>query len=315
MRRRIQFTIGVATAMALLGVPRPAAAQGDGGVLTITLAGPSNTVAPVMVSEGATRRTVAQAGAGAPLRLAMDAINIGKGKRVGVQVTGDAVLLVPDGTIDAGCAEATRREDECRRIAAVTWGESATIGLGWKDGLLAQSGTSFHRFRIGADYSLSTFTRLDAVACSDAIAGLTSCDNDNAGRGVGVYLEYGITPWLGIGARGSTSGYQVMQQFGDRGVDHDVSLTMLDIYGRLQPPGDGPIIPWAMLGGSWFDNADEIDGEEMRSESGLRLVLGGGLDWRFRDRFSVRGGVGYGSGGSTDADSHWRSTFGAHFHF
>ena len=61
---------------------------------------------------------------------------------------------------------------------------------------------------------------------------------------------------------------------------------------------------------------DEIDdGDEIRSESGLRLLLGGGLDWRAHDRFGVRAGFRYGSGGSDDADTHWGPVVGAHFNF
>lgn len=312
---------GIATLFTWVCIIAPPSlvSQGGGEVLTITLAGQGTAPANVRLSNGATRTSLAQVAVDQPLRLAMDAVNIGKGKRVAVNVAGENVVLIPEGVVDSGCTEAAASgsRDQCEQVAVVTWGEAATVGLGWSGGMLsAFSPARFGRFRIGADYALSSFTRLDEVACSNAIAGLTGCSNDNSGRGIGVYAEYGVAPWLGVGARYSSTGYQVMQQFGSTAVKHDVSLSMFDFYGRVALPGNGPIQPWGMLGGSWFDNEDDIDdGEGLRSESGLRLLFGGGLDLRVHDRFGLRGGVAYGSGGSDDADTHWRPTFGAHFNF
>lgn len=315
MSIRVQSGWGSRIALAMLLTPALLSAQG-GEVLTISLGGGGDRAAgaEVLLSNGASRTSVARVTGGSPLNLAMAAVNIGKGQRVAVKVAGDKVVLVPEGTMDTGCARATRSEDECRPVGVVTWGESAAIDLTWKSGQLASADALLHRFRLGADYTLATFNRLDDIACSDAIPGLTGCESDNKGRGVGLYAEYALLDWFSVGARYARSGYEVTQQYGGTTRHHDLTVSMLDFYGRGEL-AMGTIRPWGLMGMSWFDNEDEIDDDEGRSESGLRVIIGGGLDVDLHRRFGARAGMRYAGGGSNDADTHWGAMFGVHFNF
>jgi hypothetical protein len=315
MSIRMQSRWGIHIAIAMVMIPALLSAQ-DREVLTISLGGGGDRAmgAEVLLSTGASRTSVARVTGASPLNLAMAAVNIGKGQRVAVNVTGDKVVLIPEGVVDTDCARATRREDQCRPVGVVTWGEPAAIDLTWKSGLLAGGDLSMHRFRLGADYAFATFNRLDDVACNSAIPGLTGCDSDNKGSGPGLYAEYALLDRLSFGARYSRSGYEVAQQYGGAMRNHDVNVTMIDFYGRGEFPM-GTVRPWGMMGMSWFDNEDEIDDDEIRSESGLRLLIGGGIDLDLHNRFALRAGLRYASGGDDDADTHWGATFGFNFNF
>jgi hypothetical protein len=305
--------------IALAWSPSRVAAQ-DGEVLTINLSGAAG--ASVMAATPNGRQVLGRATSGTGFALNMSALNAGKGDRVEVRVdrTGSepVIVLVPPGVADTGCAAA---DDDCEVIATVPWGTSRTIGVNVGSGMPPLSRTAPpKRFRIGVDYTSSSFGSLKDVACDMmAIAGLTGCTVDDKGTGIGVFAEYTALPGIDLGIRYSTTDYQVDQAFGSDMIDHRVNVNMYDAYARYRPLPAARINPFVFLGGSWICNESDLVslGEvfDTRSEGGFRFLGGAGADVQLTDRFGLRLGTSRVTGGGGDADSHWRVSAATTFTF
>lgn len=318
-QRRVRLLI-----LTLIAAPSFLAAQDEQPVLTINL-GSGASQQTVSASTGGARKALGVAKPGAPFKLDMNALNIGKGKRVNVVSQGDQLLLVPDGTTDAGCesAAATGQGEQCRKLGAVAWGKSAMIGLNLVNGLIAmQGGFGLPRFTVGVGYGVQSYNKLGDVGCDmNAIPGLTACTPDKSGNGIAAFIEYNLLAYLIIGLAYHSSGYMVHQTFGQQTIDHDVSVSAFDGYFQFRPLRlGGPVSPYGSLGWSFLDNSSDLFGSggsvlDSRSESGLRFFGGAGLDFRLGNRFGLRAGAEYRSGGSGDADTHIGFTTAITAHF
>ena len=294
--------------------------------LTIVLTGASKPVSAALVVDGR-RQPVGISDASGRFTLDMGSLNRGKGKRHEVKVdrTGEdpQLVLVALGEEDPACEAAARTEvPDCLTVGGFAWGEAATLSVNLGAATSAILTESWTRpYRIGINYNQISFNQLDDVACDQAlISGLTSCDGDESGVAVGLTIERRISPALWLGFEASRSSYSVGQDYGDMGsARHEVDVMMLNLYGRFNVPLSGPIQPWLSGGMSWFNNSSEVlvDDEliDERSESGPRLTLGLGLDALIGDRFSLRGSAGVQTGGSDDADAHYRYGVGMGFNF
>lgn len=321
MRFRVAKLVQLAVGCGVFHHASPLGAQQRLETLTVSLPTTTLSAADVELSHGNRREVIGQVLAARPLQLDMNAVNIGKGQRVDLTLQGGKVVLIPAGVTDSECQAANRDPliADCRRVEVLTWGTSASYGLTAIDGVLSLIDRPLGpRFSLGAEYSGYNFNRLDAVACDlEAIPALTGCEATSSGSGLGIYGEFALDRHFGLGARIARTSYQVEQHYGATPVNHDVTLTMFDLYSSWRPMTRGPFEPFAQIGMSYWDNADEFGNDEFdpRGEAGLRLFGSIGADLRLRNPISLRGSVGYGSGGSRDADSHFRYSFGGHFNF
>lgn len=299
-----------------------AAAQGRGRDLTISLQGITSADLEV-VNEAGSRERIAQLVAGAPVTVARSGL-LGKTQRTSVQVqrTSDrtVVLLSPGGNQDQECNRiAPGSLEECQTIGVFINRPGAELTLNSLGGVIDLiTNSPWRRGRIGLEGQYSSFTRLDKVACSDLIAGLTDCSVEKGSLGPGLFAEYDILPSLSVSARFGMGGYQVDQSYGSTDVNHDVSVTSLDL-GLQYRFGTGPLRPFLGLGPSmYFNSSDILSGgtdQAGRSESGIRLGGGMGFDFMLGDRMFGRAHGSYWSGGSDDADTNFRFAFGAGYNF
>lgn len=307
--------------MLVLAAPCALPAQGDReAVLTIRLDGLSS--ARVVEATPTGRRDLAQIVSAAPGNVLMSAVNAGKGERVRVLLDETAsqptLVLQPPGVRDPQCAARdSGGADACDEVAVLSWGRSATLSVNGIGGVInVITRQPQPRVTVGAEVTYNGFTSLEDVACAQA--GLSACMADASGIGYGGFLEYQVTPRLRIGARYERTSYTVDMVNGTT-VMHDVTLSKYETYGQFRLLDAGSVTPFGFLGWGWYVNDSELRQLEQvlarRDQGGGRIFGGIGADVAVGDRFGVRFSGGYGSGGSDDADNHFRATFGATLRF
>ncbi|HRP07648.1 MAG TPA: outer membrane beta-barrel protein [Gemmatimonadales bacterium] len=297
-------------------------AQGRDRELTISLAGITSADLEVINESGA-RERVAQLVAGTPVTVARSGL-LGKTRRTTVQVqrTGEdmVVLLGPGGARDEQCNRIPPGSlDECQTIGVFINRPGAEFRVDAAGGVINLiTNSPYRRGRAGFEAAYNRFTRLDSVACSDSIAGLTQCSVEDSRLSTGIFAEYDLNQSLALSARLGIGKYRVDQVYGGTNAVHDVSVKSVDLSLQYRF-GDGPVTPFLGFGPSMYFNRSEITrdgaGLDGRSESGIRVGGGAGIDFGFGARFFGRAQGSYWSGGSDDADTNLRFAFGAGLNF
>lgn len=280
-----------------------------------------------------------------------DMLSLGKGTPVGIHLVDcqgtPEVILVPPGEISDECDRARQNPNcDCPKLGTVYWGETraATIDVvsggsmaitytaaagtaaagtssgssSWEELL---EGTS--RPRLGLNVTWSTFTNLESTACNQS--GVGDCSADDSSIGFSVYYEFGNL-WPGrpffAGVGGGYKSVSVLQSYPGFGSSKiDLDIWQIDAYGGWRFPFASRFEAFPMLGISWmFNNADISTNftssvSESRSENGLRMMFGGGLDWGLTEKFNIRGTLRYLVGGSNDADTNFEIGAGINYKF
>jgi len=252
-----------------------------------------------------------------------DLLNLGKGTPVGVHLVdcdGETeIILLPPGEVSEACDRA--REDPnctCRRIGVILWGETltATVRL--------ENGGSLHvpdppdrvgmdgvgSFRLGLEGTWAKFSNLEDTGCVGAI----DCEVDDSALGGGLFLEWDPVAHLPfyVGGRGGFTTFSVNQTLAGGGTnDVEIDVYSAGLYGGVQLPFStsglaarfhaGPRYLWNR-GDATTTFGTDVE-TESRSEDGLRIAVGAGLDYAPRARsFGLRLGYTFITGDEGDAD-------------
>ncbi len=318
MRFRVRCTMILTL---LIAWPCLLPAQGDrAATLTIRLDGLSS--ARLVEATPTGRRDLAQVVASAPTSLPMAAINAGKGTRTRVLLDPAAneptLVLQSSEVVDRQCAAREKGDaGACDEVAVLIGGRDADMTLSLIDGVInVIIRQPWPRFTVGVELSHNSFTSLEDVACDQP--GVSSCTADDNGIGYGGFVEYGLTPGLGLGLRYERTEFAVDIVNGSE-FRHDVSVTRVEGYGHLRPFGTGRFSPFGYAGWGWYQNRSEVlefgDLVGERDQSGGRTFGGIGVDMRVGDMLGFRFSTGYATGGRNDADNAFRSSFAATFRF
>lgn len=311
-----------------IAFPDPAGAQDREPVLTVQVISSEQLAGlPVSRSAGALREALGMVSSTAPLQLNMNNINFGKGKRVGVNVHGNELVLIEQGTRDQRCEEARQgdRSSWCQEVAVLNWGTSALLGVSSNAGVIQvttgrPASPPQSRFRIGASVMATNFYRLEDVACdASVIPGLTECDAEASGTAFGASAEYQLSRGLSLGVGYVRMKYGVDQDYGGEPVRHEVNVAAFDLFGRLNLRPGATVRPWGLLGMSYYDNEDDVYWDDApfgtHGQGGPRILIGAGADLRIAGRVDLRGMLRHGGGAGRDADSQWGVGFGIGYNF
>ena len=306
---------------------------------------------PIGVSAVANGQKVqlGRTGAAGTTSIPFSMLNVSKGTPVGInliryQRTAEVILL-PPGEISDECDQARQDPNsDCRKLGTAYWVETRAAVIDLAEGgsmaitytaaaeTTASTGSSLtetaesllegsSRPRIGLSLTWSNFTNLESTACNQS--GIGNCTADDSGIGFSAYYEFGnLWPgrpfFAGIGGGfKSVSVTQSYPTFGSNVIDLDI--WQIDAYGGWRFPFAERFEAFPMIGFSWMFNSADIatdfatSASESRSESGLRMLFGAGLDWEFADRVDLRGTVRYLVGGSDDADTNWELGAGINY--
>jgi len=275
-----------------------------------------------------------------------DMLELGKGTPVGVHLVScrgtTEVVLLPPGEVSDDCDRARQDPNcDCRKLGTVYWREtsaavidlveggslaityttaaatSESTGSTWESGLLEGSS----RARLGLSVNWSNFTNLESTACAQS--GIGNCSADDSSIGFSAYYEFGNL-WTGrpffAGLGGGFKSVSVTQSYPTQGSSTvDLDIWQIDVYGGWRFPFASRFEAFPMLGFSWMFNSADVatdfssSATDSRSESGLRMLFGGGLDWGLTDDFNLRGTIRYLVGGSDDADTNWELGAGVNY--
>ncbi len=292
-------------------------------------------------------------GAAGTTSIPFNMLNVSKGTPVGINLVRDQgtpeVVLLPPGEFSDDCDRARQDPNgDCRKLGTAYWLETRAAVIDLAEGgslaityttpaaaeTTASTGSSLtqtaesllegsSRPRLGLSLTSSNFTNLESTACNQS--GIGNCSADDSGIGFSVYYEFGnLWPgrpfFAGIGGGfKSVSVTQSYPTFGSNIIDLDI--WQIDAYGGWRFPFAKRFEAFPMIGFSWMFNSADIatdfanSASESRSESGLRMLFGAGLDWEFADRVDLRGTIRYLVGGSDDADTNWELGAGINYKF
>lgn len=287
--------------------------------------------APVQVSVilNAGKQPVAETGADGRAAIDPSILNLGKGTRVTVYVSrcvdGEVeVILVPEGEDDPCVGEDTEAGDrcECERIGAFLWGDENVvidIDTGTVTTGGGPAGPGVPTVTLGFKADAAFWTELEDLVCGQP--SLLDCRADDTSLLLHPFLEVrlGALP-ISLGVAGSYSRLDFEQRF-DRSsdpllpisVDGEQDVWSLEGYGRLDWSVNGWLSPYVLAGVAWVWNSAEFESAfpaenliEERNENGARFRAGAGFDALLTDSFGLRFNGDYVSGGSGDADTHFR---------
>jgi hypothetical protein len=112
----------------------------------------------------------------------------------------------------------------------------------------------------------------------------------------------------------------VTQSYPDFGTNFiDLDIWQIDAYGGWRFPFGEVFEAFPIVGLSWMFNSadintDFVDGLNVgRSENGIRMLFGAGLDWGLWEKVNLRGTLRWTVGGSDDADTNWELGVGANY--
>jgi hypothetical protein len=285
-------------------------------------------------------------GADGTTAIDFDMLNLGKGTPVGVHMVScrgtTEVVLLPPGEVSDDCDRARQDPNcDCRKLGTVYWRETSAAvidlfeggsmaityttaaaqtapnGSTWDSALLEGSS----RARLGLSVTWSNFANLESTACAQD--GIGNCSADDSSIGFSAYYEFGNL-WSGrpffAGLGGGFKSVSVTQSYPTQGASTvDLDIWQIDVYGGWRFPFASRFEAFPMLGVSWMFNSADVatdfstSATDSRSENGLRMMFGGGLDWGLTEQFNIRGTIRYLVGGSDDADTNWELGAGVNY--
>ncbi len=316
----------------------------DGGLA------PSSSISISAVVSGQ-KVQLGRTGAAGTTSVPFDMLNLSKGTPVGINLVRDQgtteVVLLPPGEVSDECDRARQDPNgDCRKLGTTYWLETRAAVIDLAEGgslaitytaaaeTTASTSSSLtqtaegllegsSRPRLGLSMTWSNFTNLESTACNQS--GIGNCTADDSGIGFSAYYEFGNL-WPGrpffAGIGGGFKSVSVTQSFPTFGSNViDLDIWQIDAYGGWRFPFANQFEAFPMIGFSWMFNSGDIatdfatSASESRSESGLRMLFGAGLDWEFADRVDLRGTIRYLVGGSDDADTNWELGAGINYKF
>jgi hypothetical protein len=288
-------------------------------------------------------------GAAGTTLIPFNMLNVSQGTPVGINLVryqgATEVVLLPPGEVSDECDRARQDPNsDCRKLGTAYWLETRAAEIDLAEGgslaitytaaaETAAAGTStsssswedllegFSRPRLGLSVTWSNFTNLESTACNQS--GIGNCSADDSGIGFSAYYEFGNL-WPGrpffAGIGGGFKSVSVTQSYPDFGSSKvDLDIWQIDAYGGWRFPFASRFEAFPMLGVTWMFNSADVatdfaaPASESRSESGLRMLFGAGLDWGLAEDFNIRGTIRYLVGGSDDADTNWELGAGVNY--
>lgn len=250
-----------------------------------------------------------------------DLLNLGKGTPVGVHLVdcdGETeIILLPPGEVNEACDRA--REDPsctCRRLGVILWGETPAAIVRLENGgsldvpATDRAGTDGDgNFRLGFEGTWAKFSNLEDTGCVGAL----DCEVDDSALGGGLFLEWDPVDDLPfyVGVQGGLTTFSVNQVLTGGGTnDVDFDVYSAGLSGGVRLPFStsglaarfhaGPRYLWNR-GDATTTFGTDVE-TESRSEDGLRVAAGAGLDYIPRARFGFRLGYTFITGDEGDAD-------------
>jgi opacity protein-like surface antigen len=292
-------------------------------------------------------------GAAGTTSIPFNMLNVSKGTPVGINLVRyqgtTELFLLPPGEVSDECDRARQDPNaDCRKLGTAYWLETRAAVIDLAEGgslaityttpataeTTASTGSSLtqtaesllvgsSRPRLGLSLTWSSFTNLESTACYQS--GIGNCTADDSSLGISAYYEFGNL-WPGrpffAGVGGGFKSVSVTQSYPTQGSSSvDLDIWQIDAYGGWRFPFAKRFEAFPMIGFSWmFNNADiatdfATSASDSRSESGLRMLFGAGLDWEFANRVDLRGTIRYLVGGSDDADTNWELGAGINYKF
>jgi opacity protein-like surface antigen len=292
-------------------------------------------------------------GAAGTTSIPFNMLNVNKGTPVGINLVSDQgtseVVLLPPGEFSDDCDRARQDPNgDCRKLGTAYWLETRAAVIDLAEGgslaityttpataqATASKGSSVtqtaesllvgsSRPRLGLSLTWSSFTNLESTACSQS--GIGNCTADDSSLGISAYYEFGNL-WPGrpffAGVGGGFKSVSVTQSYPTQGSSTvDLDIWQIDVYGGWRFPFARQFEAFPMLGFSWMFNSADVATDfsrsayDSRSESGLRMLLGAGLDWGLTEQVNLRGTIRYLVGGSDDADTNWEFGAGVNYKF
>lgn len=253
-----------------------------------------------------------------------DLLNLGKGTPVGVHLVNcdgeTEIILLPPGEVSEACDLA--REDpncSCRRLGVILWGETPTATVRLENGgslevpdgsaRVGMNGDGYYRpLRLGIGGTWAKFSNLEDTGCVGAL----DCGVDDSAIGGNAFLEWDPVPRLPfyLGLQGGFTSVSVNQALGGGGTnDVDLDVYSAGLSGGLRLPLSASGLGARFhVGPRYLWNSADItttfgtDVEtESRSENGLRIAAGAGLEYGLR-QLGLRLGYTFITGDEDDAD-------------
>jgi len=290
-------------------------------------------------------------GAAGTTLIPFNMLNVSQGTPVGINLVRyqgtTEVVLLPPGEVSDECDRARQDPNsDCRKLGTAYWLETRAAVIDLAEGgslaityttpataeTTAATGSSLtqtaesllegsSRPRLGLSVTWSNFTNLESTACNQS--GIGNCSADDSSIGFSAYYEFGNL-WSGrpffAGLGGGFKSVSVAQSYPTQGSSTvDLDIWQIDVYGGWRFPFASRFEAFPMLGISWMFNSADVatdfstSASDSRSESGLRMLFGGGLDWGLTDDFNLRGTIRYLVGGSDDADTNWELGAGVNY--
>lgn len=177
----------------------------------------------------------------------------------------------------------------------------------------------------GAGADVKYLPNLEDQVCAQP--NVTDCRVDDSGVGLSTYAEARVHPNFALGSGYSYAMASLDQHYTYQGApvqrESDLTMNTFRLYARPIYPFGPPITLMGLIGWAYVWN--KLESTEIgpggdiadfdRDDSGGRLTIGADLDWSFTDRFGLRAGVNYTSGGSDDADTCWAFAVGSRVQF
>lgn len=258
--------------------------------------------------------------------LSSEAIDIAEGTRVEIFrracVDGRIEIVVAPASEGDGCAAETAAEGadcDCERAGAAIWGgtDPIVVDLGPVEVLRGPQAltpgpppvVNVPKLKLEAGVGYHAYPQIEDQAC----AGADACSTDESA--VAPFVQVELRPWAGrpfaFGAGFDlASGLTTTQTVGATTSEVDLDIYSLRLTAGWNVFSGEALLAtlWAGIVQAWNDAVVRtvLGGEELRedrSESGVRALAGGSVEYRLTDRVWGVAGYDYATGGGDDADA------------